>query len=246
MPWGLPLMPSWLTWHERPASAAKQSWTPAMPSPSNHSFTHCLCASQARCSQAWGHVLAPPGFACSPNLHFFSVKPTTCQPLYFPDLLLKIFHCSAAVHACMCPFIRCHNHIHEHSLSHAHQPYTPPYHSLACAIIANLPSVLHYSPNTDSLNHSFLPSLILTTLTSAMHYAFTCSPIRQTHLLCCMGQAHEGEAHQVGGVCRVAGLPEEGAGPGGAAPAAPGDCPGPVGHVPGLRGQALAGPAGQV
>ena len=61
-----------------------------------------------------------------------------------------------------------------------------------------------------------------------------------------MGQAGEGEAYQVGGVCGVAGLPEEGAGPGGAAPAAPGDRPGPVGHVPCLWGQAPAGPAGQV
>ncbi len=133
MPWGLPLMPLWLTWHERPASAAKQSWTPAMRSPSNHSFSHCLRASQAQCSQALSHVSTPPGIAYSPNLHFFTqrgpVKPNTFQPLHLTNSILKFSHCSSAVHACMCPFIRCHNHTYEQSLLHALGMCSPTLHT---------------------------------------------------------------------------------------------------------------------
>ena len=135
-------------------------------------------------------------------------------------------------------------------LNNLAHPTQPPYHPLTCAIIANLLITHRLSPPTTLYEHCFTqsrsPAHPFTTLTSAIHYAFTSSPTCQTHLLRCMGQAGEGEAHQVGGVCRVAGLPEEGAGPGGAAPPAPGDCPGPVGHVPCLRGQAPARPAGQV
>ena len=70
--------------------------------------------------------------------------------------------------------------------------------------------------------------------------------IKVLRLVQCTWQAGEGEVHKAGGLCELAGRAAAGAGPGGAAPAGPGDGPGPVGHVPGLRGQAPAGPAGEV
>ena len=120
-PWGMPLMPSWLTWNERPASAARQSWTLAMHLPSNHSFSHCLCASQAHCSRTLCHTWSPPVMAYSPGWHFLTQRQANqilftlfTSPIHFSFFAL-FFSC-----ACLHVSIQYrHDHLCEHSLLRA-------------------------------------------------------------------------------------------------------------------------------